>query len=140
MGKLYTVIIETPKGAFIKRNEHGAIDLVSPIPCPFNYGRLDGFAGKDGDPLDAIVLGEKMSYQARCQLPIVGRVLFIDKGLEDHKMILSKQPPNDRERFLLRSFFRFYALIKKLTNFTLKSHCRTEFLGLECTEVIVPTG
>ena len=135
MERLYTVIIETPKGAFIKRNEHGAIDLISPFPCPFNYGRLEGFAGKDGDPLDAIVLGATLPYEERCRLPIVGRVLFIDNGFEDHKMVLSEQQPNERERFSLRCFFRFYAQIKKLTNFKWKSNCRTEFLGLECKTI-----
>ena len=135
MEKLYTVIIETPKGAFIKRNEHGTIDLISPVPCPFNYGRLDGFWGEDGDPLDAIVLGTTREYQERCRLPIVGRVLFIDDGLKDHKLLLSNRPPSRWEQRQLRSFFHFYALIKRLTNFKRKSDCRTEFLGLECKEI-----
>ncbi|MEC7986036.1 MAG: inorganic diphosphatase [Myxococcota bacterium] len=135
MERLYTVIIETPKGAFIKRNEYGAIDLISPIPCPFNYGRLEGFDGKDGDPLDAIVLGKTRAYQERCRLSIVGRVLFIDRGMEDHKIILSTSPPSRMDRISLHTFFRFYARIKNLTNLQRKSNCRTAFLGLECKEI-----
>ena len=135
MGKLYTAIIETPKGAFIKRDEKGSIDLISPIPCPFNYGRVKGLRGKDGDPLDAVVLGPGLQYNAFCVMPVVGRVLFVDAGLEDHKIVFSKRTPTKKELLSLRLFFGFYAQIKKLSNFSFKSRCRTEFLGLECGEI-----
>ena len=135
MGKLYTAIIETPKWAFIKRDENGSVDLISPIPCPFNYGRVKGLQGKDGDPLDAVVLGPGLHYNASCVMPVVGRVLFVDAGLEDHKIIFSKCAPSEKELLSLRLFFRFYAKIKKLSNLSFKSRCRTEFLGLECGEI-----
>ena len=34
------VIIEIPKGSFIKRGSTGQVDFVSPLPCPFNYGSV----------------------------------------------------------------------------------------------------
>ena len=32
------VVIEIPRGSFLKRGSSGRIDFVSPLPCPFNYG------------------------------------------------------------------------------------------------------
>ena len=50
----YHIYIETPRGSFVKRNEHGRVDFISPVPCPFHYGHVIGFDGGDGDPLDAL--------------------------------------------------------------------------------------
>jgi inorganic pyrophosphatase len=32
------VVIEVPRGSFIKRGSTGHVDFISPLPCPFNYG------------------------------------------------------------------------------------------------------
>ena len=55
--KAVEVIIEVPRGGFIKRHPDGAVDFVSPVPCPFNYGSVEGSEAADGDPQDALVLG-----------------------------------------------------------------------------------
>lgn len=34
------VVIEIPRGSFLKRGSTGHIDFISPLPCPFNYGSL----------------------------------------------------------------------------------------------------
>ena len=131
MSSMYTIIIETPKGAFIKRNERGRIDLISPYPCPFNYGRVKGYLGKDGDPLDAIVLGAQRAYNSVQNLPVIGKVGFIDKGKEDHKFIFSNRAATEQEKKNLRRFFSMYAQIKSLQGLLLFRNCPVAFLGLE---------
>ena len=87
---MQTILIETPRGSFVKRNEHGAIDYVSPLPSPFNYGRLQGFNGGDGDPMDAIWFGSD-PVAKRATGSIVGVVRFVDGGQVDDKWLLTDQ-------------------------------------------------
>ena len=54
------VIIEVPRGSFLKRGSTGSIDFISPLPCPFNYGSVPKFLGLEGDLLDAVVLGPRL--------------------------------------------------------------------------------
>jgi hypothetical protein len=51
------VVIEVPRGGFVKRDRHGQVVFVSPLPCPYNYGSVPTHLGLEGDLLDAIVLG-----------------------------------------------------------------------------------
>ena len=39
------VVIEVPRGGFLKRGSSGSIDFVSPLPCPFNYGAVPTLLG-----------------------------------------------------------------------------------------------
>jgi inorganic pyrophosphatase len=128
---VYTMIVETPKGAYIKRNEEGSIDLVSPFSCPFNYGRVLGYDGRDGDPLDAILLGSVQTYNSRHKVPLVGVVRFVDGGKEDHKLIFSFSPPTKEQEKKLHTFFHWYARIKNLTRLLHIRDCRSRFLGIE---------
>ena len=57
---LIEVIIEIPRGGFLKRGSTGELDFISPFPCPFNYGSIPAFIGLDGDLLDAVVLGPRL--------------------------------------------------------------------------------
>ena len=41
------VVIEIPRGSFLKRGSSGRIDFVSPLPCPFNYGSAPAWLGLD---------------------------------------------------------------------------------------------
>ena len=34
------VVIEVPRGSFLKRGSSGRIDFISPLPCPYNYGAV----------------------------------------------------------------------------------------------------
>jgi inorganic pyrophosphatase len=34
------VVIEVPRGSFLKRGSTGHVDFISPLPCPFNYGSV----------------------------------------------------------------------------------------------------
>lgn len=127
----YKVIVETPRGSHIKRDERGKIDLVSPFPSPFHYGRVEGWYGRDGDPLDAIVLGIDSSYNQSHFVPLIGVVRFVDGGLEDHKLIFSHRPALPEEEKKLEKFFVRYAQIKNLTRLLQFRNCPSRFLGIE---------
>jgi len=126
----YAITIETPKGSHIKRDERGQIDLISPFSSPFDYGRVEGFYGKDGDPLDAIVLGGQTVYNQSLFLPLIGVVEFLDGGLEDHKLIFSERLATEKEEKKLRKFFIRYAQIKNLSRLLQFRHCPSRFLGI----------
>ena len=59
------VLIEIPRGSFIKRGSTGHVDFVSPLPCPFNYGSVPQYVGLEGDLLDAVVLGPRLPLGTR---------------------------------------------------------------------------
>lgn len=110
------VIIEIPRGSFLKRGSQGQIDFVSPLPCPFNYGSVPQFVGLEGDLLDALVLGPRLPLDARVQIRAWGAVTLIDRGMADDKLICSETAPTASEvEFILR-FFHFYARCKGLLN------------------------
>jgi inorganic pyrophosphatase len=110
------VVIEVPRGSFLKRGSTGHVDFVSPLPCPFNYGSVPGYVGLDGDLLDAVVLGPRLRAGTRLKVRSWGAVTLIDRGLADDKLICSRKPLSivDQQRVL--RFFRFYARCKALLN------------------------
>ena len=62
------VMIEVPRGSFLKRGSTGRIDFVSPLPCPYNYGAVPTHLGLEGDLLDALVLGPRRAFGTRLRL------------------------------------------------------------------------
>jgi inorganic pyrophosphatase len=110
------VVIEIPRGSFLKRGSTGRIDFVSPFPCPFNYGSVPAFVGLEGDLLDAVVLGPRLALGSRVRVPAWGAVTLTDRGMSDDKLICSERPVNARERRMVLRFFRFYAVCKGLLN------------------------
>jgi inorganic pyrophosphatase len=110
------VVIEVPRGSFLKRGSSGSIDFVSPFPCPFNYGAVPTHLGLEGDLLDALVLGPRLRLGTRRRIKAWGAVTLTDRGMSDDKLICSDHRPSHAEiRFILR-FFRFYAKCKALLN------------------------
>lgn len=89
MGDLVTVSVEVARGSFVKRRPDGSVDFVSPFPCPYNYGSILGTQGRDGDPLDAIVLGSRLPYGLRVRVVVCGLVEFVDAGVQDPKWVCS---------------------------------------------------
>lgn len=130
------VIIETPKMSFVKRKDDGSIDYISPFPCPFNYGSVPNTTSGDGDRMDAVVLGKKLSRGTKVTVPVVATVHFVDKGEQDQKLICS----NDDSDFLyglstkdertVRRFFTFYAFAKGMLNRIRGKNGDTKFLGI----------
>lgn len=110
------VVIEIPRGSFLKRGSTGQIDFVSPLPCPFNYGSVPQFLGQEGDLLDAVVLGPRLPLGTRVKVRAWGAVILADRGMTDDKLICSDHPVEARQRQRILRFFRFYARCKALLN------------------------
>ena len=110
------VVIEIPRGSFLKRGSSGHIDFVSPFPCPYNYGSIHQYIGGDGDYLDAVVLGPRLPAGTRLQVNAYGAVGLSERFMSDDKLICSLVPitESDRRRVLL--FFNIYAAWKGLLN------------------------
>jgi inorganic pyrophosphatase len=110
------VVIEVPRGSFLKRGSTGHIDFISPLPCPFNYGSVPKYLGGEGDLLDAVVLGPRIRLGSRVAVRAWGAVTLTDRGMSDDKLICSSRAltPVEQERVL--RFFHFYARCKALLN------------------------
>ena len=113
---LVEVIIEIPRGSFLKRGSTGDLDFISPLPCPFNYGSIPAFIGLDGDLLDAVVLGPRLTPGARVTVYAWGAVRMIDRGSYDDKLICSRSPISPWKQRLILLFFMIYAKAKSLIN------------------------
>ena len=110
------VVIEVPRGSFLKRGSKGHIDFVSPLPCPYNYGSVPRYLGLEGDLLDAVVLGPRLPLGTRLRTFAWGAVILIDRGMADDKLICSSHPVTANERQQVLRFFRLYARCKGLLN------------------------
>ena len=110
------VVIEVPRGSFIKRGSTGQVDSISPLPCPFNYGSVPAYIGLEGDLLDALVLGPRLPLGAHIRAMAWGAVILTDRGMTDDKLICSSHRITDAERRMVLRFFSFYAKCKGLLN------------------------
>ena len=110
------VIIEVPRGSFLKRGSSGHVDFISPLPCPFNYGAVPTHLGLEGDLLDAVVLGPRLRLGTRLRVKAWGAVTLTDRGMSDDKLICSANEPSADELCRVLRFFRFYAKCKGLLN------------------------
>ena len=110
------VLIEIPRGSFLKRGSTGRVDFVSPLPCPFNYGSVPLLLGLEGDLLDAVVLGPRLAAGTRLRVRAWDAVTLTDRGMQDDKLICSERPLTAAQRRDVLRFFRFYALCKGLLN------------------------
>lgn len=110
------VLIEIPRGSFLKRGSTGRVDFVSPFPCPFNYGSVPSHIGLEGDLLDALVLGPRLPRGTRLRVRAWGAVTLADRGMCDDKLVCAAAAPGAGQvRWVLR-FFRVYARCKALLN------------------------
>ena len=110
------VVIEIPRGSFLKRGSTGHVDFISPLPCPFNYGSVPSYLGREGDLLDALVLGPRLPLGTQLRLRAWGAVILTDRGMTDDKLICSDRPVEPAERRRVLRFFHFYAKCKGLLN------------------------
>ncbi len=110
------VVIEVPRGSFLKRSLTGRIDFISPLPCPFNYGAVPTHLGLEGDLLDALVLGPRLRFGTRLRVNAWGAVTLTDRGMADDKLICSAHRPSAAELDAVLRFFHFYARCKGLLN------------------------
>ena len=110
------VVIEVPRGSFLKRGSTGHVDFISPLPCPFNYGSVPIYLGLEGDLLDALVLGPRLPLGTRIRVRAWGAVTLTDRGMVDDKLVCSDAPLSASERRKVLRFFHFYAKCKGLLN------------------------
>lgn len=110
------VVIEVPRGSFLKRGPSGRIDFVSPFPCPFNYGSVPDYLGLEGDLLDALVLGPRLPRGTRMRVKAWAAVTLTDRGMADDKLVCSPHPPTAAQRRFVLRFFNFYAACKGVLN------------------------
>lgn len=110
------VVIEIPRGSFLKRGSDGQIDFVSPFPCPFNYGSVHQYLGGEGDYLDAVVLGPRLPAGSRLRIQAHGSVGMSERFMYDDKLICSAAPLSSFQRRAVLLFFQIYARCKGLYN------------------------
>jgi inorganic pyrophosphatase len=110
------VVIEVPRGSFLKRGSNGHVDFISPLPCPFNYGSVPSHLGLEDDLLDAVVLGPRLPLATRIRVKAWGAVTLTDRGMSDDKLICSSGPLDLSDRRKVLRFFHFYAKCKGLLN------------------------
>jgi inorganic pyrophosphatase len=110
------VLIEIPRGSFLKRGSSGRIDFISPLPCPFNYGSVPKYVGLEGDLLDAVVLGPRLPRGSWIHVKAWGAVMLTDRGMTDDKLICSHRSLRADERRNVLRFFHIYAKCKGLLN------------------------
>jgi inorganic pyrophosphatase len=127
--KTLTVIIDVPRGSFIKRGDNQTVDFISPIPCPFNYGHVPGTLADDGDAFDAVVLGPRLPLGSTAEVTTRARVDFIDAGRSDPKWVCADAPLSRFQRVEVAGFFRCYAVAKRFINRFRGKRGPTRYLG-----------
>lgn len=130
-GARVRVLIEVPRGGFVKREVGAGVDYVSPVPSPFNYGCIPELPGADGDPLDVVVLGPALRAGERVEVVVRGVVRFVDAGAVDDKLVASALPPSPGDWRAVTAFFRVYARARRALNLAGGRRGRTAFLGVE---------
>lgn len=125
------VVIEVPRGGFIKRTDAGHIDYISPFPCPFNYGSVPDTRSGDGDRLDAVVLGPPRARGSRVRCRVVAVVRFTDAGQDDPKYVCAEHSASERELAMVERFFARYSWMKGLLNRLRRKRGATRYAGLE---------
>jgi inorganic pyrophosphatase len=110
------VVIEIPKGSFLKRGSCGTIDFVSPLPCPFNYGSAPAWLGGEGDLLDAIVLGPRLAAGTRLEVTARVAVGLAERHMYDDKLVCSEDTLTSTDYRRVITFMHFYAFCKGFLN------------------------
>jgi len=138
------VVIEIPRGSFLKRGASGAVDFVSPLPCPYNYGSIRQYIGGEGDYLDAVVLGPRLPIGSRVRVNAYGAVGLSERFMYDDKLICALAPVSQQQQRSVVLFFRLYALCKGLLNVVRRragrSHCHGWGDAEEAIERAVPVA
>jgi inorganic pyrophosphatase len=125
------VLVEYARGAVVKRRGDGSVDFVSPLPCPWAYGRVDEFESGDAEPLDALLLGAGHRRGASVELPVLAVVDFLDRGRLDPKLVCGPRGRlRRRDRIALVAFFRAYAVFKRVLAGARGQAGATRFRGL----------
>jgi inorganic pyrophosphatase len=132
------IVIDAPRFSFVKRDDGGGIDLVSPLPCPFNYGSVPGTRSGDGERIDALLLGRRRARGRVRDVPVVAIVHFIDAGQLDPKWVCSARPLDLAGHTQIDAFFHLYALAKRTLNRVRGKRGETRYDGIELLTPVLP--
>ena len=93
---------------------------------------MPGTVAEDGEPIDALVLGPRLSAGELCRRSVLGIVSFQDAGLRDDKLVCGTGPElgSAATRLSIRAFFLVYAAAKLCLNLCRGRRGRTSFEGL----------
>lgn len=112
IGQTVDVVVEATAGSFVKRDAAGRVDVVSPLPVPWNYGSIPGSVAPDGDPVDVVVVGRPLPVGHRGSYVVHGVVDMVDAGQDDPKLVCG------RDGVLIRgavaAFFAVYVRYKRV--------------------------
>ena len=125
------IIIDTPKWSFIKYKDNGIIDYPSPIPFTVNYGRAVGIKSNEGDDADVVVLGKRIKKGIELEVPVVGVINFIDRGIDDPKYLCSFESVSRIDRGNVIIFFTLFSIFKNVLNRLRRKKGITKFNGVD---------
>jgi inorganic pyrophosphatase len=77
---------------------------------------VPGYLGFEGDLLDALVLGPRLSLGTQVHVKVWGAVMLTDRGMTDDKLVCSDHGVSPAQRRRILRFFHFYAMCKGLLN------------------------
>ena len=78
---------------------------------------MPAYLGREGDLLDAVVLGPRIPCGTHLRALAWGAVTLTDRGMSDDKLICCTQPLTWAQQERVLRFFAFYARCKALLNF-----------------------
>ena len=119
IGSMVDVTIEIPRWSFVKyslQEDVGQVEFISPLPCPFNYGFVQGSVGGDDMPLDAIVMGPRIRRRQTVGVQVRHVIHFVDNDERDDKLVCSTKPLRRWETALLKYGFPVYVVMKRTVN------------------------
>ncbi|MCB1679145.1 MAG: inorganic diphosphatase [Halioglobus sp.] len=131
------VLIEIPRGSFVKRDGGGRVDFISPFPCPFNYGSVPRYIGGEGDYLDAIVLGPRLAQGACVTVTAYGAVGLSERHQYDDKVVCAHRAVTEQQKRHILRFFHFYAFCKGWLNVLRCQSGRTQCEGWDTAQAAV---
>ena len=91
----FEMVVEIPKGSNLKyewneKHDQLVVDRViqTPVNYFFNYGFIPNTLGKDGDPLDVVLLNCDAIYPlSRIKIKVLGMLETVDEHGQDNKII-----------------------------------------------------
>ncbi len=125
------VVVEVSRGDFVRRGPTGRIALVSPLPCPYNYGSVPGTVSGDGDAIDAIVIGRRLARGTTVRSRVRAIIAFEDEGQSDPKLVCKAIPLTAAELVGLTAFFEVYTWVKRALALVVRGKPPTRFHGID---------
>ena len=131
MPERLTVEVEVARGDRVKRRPDGRVDFVTPFASPFAYGSVVDTIAPDGDPEDALIVGAEPERGSIVEFAVWGRVLFVDRGVDDPKWVIGPHPLDAEDWRRVESFFERYVWAKRLLYALRLSPKAVRFEGVE---------